>query len=509
MQVRVEAREIGRLEADILAIPIAAGTGKDRLPQRLAGANRWLGGQLASVLGSGDFRGRAGETLWLFPDAAAGGPPRALLIGVGDEDKLGADALRSAAGSAIGAGRSRGVAKVALLLLSSRRVRAPEAARAAAEGATLAAYRSDQWRTQEKEGESKAVPGRFAIVADGGDLRKTRSAAAIGATVAEGQNVARRLSNDPPNDLPPAALAQAAQRVAKDAGLKCRVFDVRELRRRKMGALLAVGQGSSNSPRLAVLEHEPRKGRRAPPTICIVGKGITFDSGGISIKPSANMQDMKHDMSGAATVVGLMQVVAHLKLPLHVVGIVAAAENLPGGGAYRPGDILRSMSGKTIEIQNTDAEGRLVLADALYFAQTEFKPAAIVDLATLTGACVVALGSWATGLFANHEGLARALRDAAEASGERVWTMPVWDEHRDHMRSQIADLKNVGGRDAGASTAAGFLSHFVGETPWAHLDIAGTAWTSKTGPYQPYGATGVGVRLLAELLGNWPKSGRV
>lgn len=510
MQVRVEAREIGRLEADVLAVPIVAGDGgKGRLPQRLASVNRWLGGRLASVLGNGDFRGRAGETLWLFPDEASGGPRRALLVGVGDEEKLRADALRLAAGSAIGASRSKNATAVAMLLLSSRRLRAPEAARAAAEGAVLAAYRSNTWRTQEKAGETKSDPERFAIVADRPDLRKTRSAAATGAIVAEGQNVARRLSNDPPNDLPPAALARAAQQVAKDSGLKCRVFDVREMRRRKMGALLAVGQGSRNSPRVAILEHQPRKGRRTPPTICIVGKGITFDSGGISIKPSANMQDMKHDMSGAATVIGLMQVVARLKLPLHVVGIVAAAENLPGGDAYRPGDILRSMSGKTIEIQNTDAEGRLALADALCLAETEFKPAAIIDLATLTGACVVALGSWATGLFANHEGLARALRTAAEESGERVWTMPVWDDHRDHMRSQIADLKNVGGRDAGASTAAAFLSHFVGDTPWAHLDIAGTAWTSKPGPYQPYGATGVGVRLLAELLGNWPKSGRV
>lgn len=510
MQVRVEAREIEQLAADVVAIPVAMGdAAKDRIPHRLAAANRWLNGRLADLLARGDFAGRVGETLWLFPAESAGGPPRALLIGVGDEDKLTADSLRSAAGQAIGASRSKRAAAVALLLLSNRRVRAPAAARAAAEGAVLANYRSDPWRTQNPPGENGVELERFSIVADGGDLRKARAAAAAGAIVAEGQNVARQLSNEPPNDLPPAALARSAQRIAKECGLRCRVLDVRELRRRKLGALLAVGQGSSNPPRLAILEHHPSKGRRTPPTVCIVGKGITFDSGGISIKPSANMQDMKHDMSGAATVVGTMQVVARLKLPLHVVGIVAAAENLPGGGAYRPGDILRSMSGKTIEIQNTDAEGRLALADALCLATTDFKPAAVIDLATLTGACVVALGSWATGLFANHEGLARALRNAAEQSGERVWTMPVWDEHREHMRSQIADLKNVGGRDAGASTAAAFLSYFVEDTPWAHLDIAGTAWTSKPGPYQPYGATGVGVRLLAELLENWPKSGRV
>jgi leucyl aminopeptidase len=275
-----------------------------------------------------------------------------------------------------------------------------------------------------------------------------------------------------------------------------------------MGALLAVGQGSANPPRLVVLEHRPRRRNRA--TLCLVGKGITFDSGGISIKPAGGMQDMKHDMSGAAAVVGALRAAALLDVPLHVVGILAAAENLPGGGAYRPGDILTSMSGRTIEIQNTDAEGRLVLCDALHFARTQFEPAAIIDLATLTGACVVALGSHASGLFSNHTGLVDALRRASEASGERVWPMPLFDEHRDEMRSQVADLKNVSGsRDAGASTAAAFLSRFVGETPWAHLDIAGTAYTGKTGPYQPYGATGVGVRLLAELMQDWPRGGLV
>ncbi len=507
MQVRVEAREVNQIAADVLAIPMAASDSRERLPSRLASADRWLGGRLEAVVRRGDFRGKAGEILWLFPEEGAGGPKRALLIGVGDEAKLTADALRDAAGRALGAARTKDAVEVTLLLLTSRRLRTPEAARAAAEGAVLASYRSDTWRTQ-REGPD-ADPETFSIAVDSRELRKARGAAATGAIVAEGQNLARHLSNEPPNDLPPAALARASQRLAKEVGLKCRVLDVREMQRRKMGALLAVGQGSKHPPRLVILEYQPPKGRRKLPTVCIVGKGITFDSGGISIKPSPNMQDMKHDMSGAGAVYGLMHVVAKLKLPLHVVGVLAAAENLPDGNAYRPGDILRSMAGKTIEIQNTDAEGRLVLADALHLANTDYKPAAIVDLATLTGACVVALGGWASGLFANHEGLARALRDASEASGERVWSLPVWDEHREHMRSQIADLKNVGGRDAGSSTAAAFLSHFVGETPWAHLDIAGTAWTAKPGPCQPYGATGVGVRLLAELLANWPKSGQI
>jgi leucyl aminopeptidase len=256
-----------------------------------------------------------------------------------------------------------------------------------------------------------------------------------------------------------------------------------------------------------VLEHRPRR-RRTGPTVCLVGKGITFDSGGISIKPSAGMQDMKHDMSGAAAVVGTLRAAALLELPMHVVGILAAAENMPGGGAYRPGDILQSASGQTIEIQNTDAEGRLVLADALHYARTTFAPDAMIDLATLTGACVVALGSWCAGLFGTHPGLIEAVRRAGEATGERAWPMPLYDEHRDEMRSPIADLKNVSGsRNAGACTAAAFLSRFVGEVPWVHLDIAGTAWTSKPGPFQPYGATGVGVRLLVQVLQEWPRLG--
>jgi leucyl aminopeptidase len=252
------------------------------------------------------------------------------------------------------------------------------------------------------------------------------------------------------------------------------------------------------------MEHNaPRSGARKKPTFCIVGKGITFDSGGISIKPAGGMEDMKHDMSGAAAVVGAMRAIALLKLPVHVVGLIAAAENMPSGTAYRPGDIVRTMSGKTIEVLNTDAEGRVVLADALHYAATHYSPKAMVDLATLTGACMIALGPWATGVFGSDDGLVQRIAAAGETTAERAWPMPLLQEHRDAMRSQVADLKNAGGRNAGASTAAGFLQAFVGDTPWVHLDIAGTGWTQKTGPYQPRGATGVGVRLLLETLDDW------
>jgi leucyl aminopeptidase len=232
----------------------------------------------------------------------------------------------------------------------------------------------------------------------------------------------------------------------------------------------------------------------------VVGKGITFDSGGISIKPAQGMDEMKHDMSGAAAVVGVLRACALLRVPMHVVGVIGAAENMPSGTAYRPGDIVTSMSGKTIEILNTDAEGRVVLADALHYARTHFEPRAIIDLATLTGACVVALGKWATGLFGNDAALVEVLRRAGEATGERAWPMPLWEAHRKAVRSEVAQLKNASGREAGASTAAAFLATFAEGTPWAHLDIAGTAWTSKAEGYHPRGATGVGVRLVFEAL---------
>ena len=263
-----------------------------------------------------------------------------------------------------------------------------------------------------------------------------------------------------------------------------------------------------NPPRLIVLEHNApqTRGRAKPrsrqPTICLVGKGITFDSGGISIKPSAGMDEMKHDMSGAAAVVGVLRACALLKVPLHVVGVIAAAENMPSGSAYRPGDVITAMSGKTIEVMNTDAEGRVVLADALHYA-SRFSPSATIDLATLTGACVVALGSVCCGVMGNDEKLITKVRAAGERTHERAWQLPLWEEHKKQVKGSVGDVKNTAGREAGTSTAGAFLSHFVDETPWAHLDIAGTAWTSKDDAYCVKGATGFGVRLLVELLQTW------
>ena len=505
MKISVESDDPSRAGAELLALPLTAVDTGARLVARAAAVDRALGGQIHDVIRSGDFRGRTGETLLLY-GRARGAPKRVLLVGLGDAGKLDADAIRQAAGRSVQAAVARRARSLALVLPTARAVRGADAARAAAEGAVLGAHRSDTWKTQRKNGPAVAVARVELLVERAAELRAARDAASLGVTVAECQNVARRLSNEPANLQPPAQLAAEARKVAREVGLRCRVLEVPELRRRKMGALLGVGQGSAHPPRLVVLEHVPARGARSRGTVCVIGKGITFDSGGISIKPGAGMHEMKHDMSGAAAVVGVLRAAALLELPLHVVGILAAAENMPGNDAYRPGDVLTSMSGQTIEIQNTDAEGRLVLCDAIHYARTEFEPDAIVDLATLTGACVVALGSHASGLFGTHDGLLETIRRAGQTTGERAWPMPCADEHRDAMRSQIADWKNVSGsRDAGASTAAGFLSGFVGDTPWAHLDIAGTAYTSKTGPCQPFGATGVGVRLLVEVLQNWKR----
>ncbi len=515
MQLTLESHDPAGTPVDLLAIPLfQVDPSRWKLGGRTTVLDRALGGRLSAALGTGDFRGKRGETLLVYPDAGSR-PKRLLLVGLGPEARADADALRRAAGAAVGAAATRRGGSVAIVAPVLRRLRPVAVAQALAEGAILGAYRYDAFHTSKENGRSE-ISACHLVFERPADARAARPGLAAGVVLAESQNLARDLSNAPANTLPPAALAREAERVAKEVGLACHVLDVPELRKRKLGAILAVGQGSENPPRIIVLEHRPPgsaarsmgRGARGSAAkrnkpVCFIGKGITFDSGGISIKAAAGMHEMKHDMSGAAAVIGALRAVALLRLPVHVVGIVASAENMPSGAAYRPGDVVTAGSGKTIEVLNTDAEGRLVLADALHLARTDYEPEALVDLATLTGACVVALGKWCSAMFGNNERLAERLRRAGEATAERLWPMPLWDEHREHIRGDVGDIKNTGGRDGGAITAAAFLSHFVGDTPWAHLDIAGTAYTEKSAPYQPRGATGVGVRLLVECLREW------
>jgi leucyl aminopeptidase len=509
MQVTVESRSPVQRSADVLALPLAQMDPSHwRLPARMAGVDRAAQGAVLSLLGTGDFRGKRGESLFLYPDGGIGAR-RILLVGLGEENRIDAEALREAAGIAVReTARCRGKA-LAIVGPGLRRVRVPAMAQAMAEGAILAGYRFDRYRSK-PENEPGEVRSVAILLEKGADLRAARAAASVGVCVAESQNLARDLSNEPPNVLPPAGIARAAQKLAKEVGLRARVLGEAEIRKRKLGAMLAVGGGSTHTPRLIVLEHNaPTKTRggkrpgRRPTTVCLVGKGVTFDSGGLSLKSPTAMTKMKHDMSGGATVIATLRAAALLKLRIHLVGIVGAVENMPGGRAYRPDDIVTAGSGQTVEIKNTDAEGRLVLADALHFARTEFEPDALIDVATLTGACNIALGPWASAVLGNNERLSDMIIKAGEKTGERFWPLPLWDVHREHMRSKVADVKQSAGREAGTITAAAFLSHFVGETPWAHLDIASTADTERSGPLQPTGATGFGVRTLCEILRGW------
>jgi len=517
MEVTVRTGRPAEAELDLLAVPcFRFEPEKWRMPPRIAAIDRALGGRMALALASGDFRGRSGQSLLLYGDDGAP-VTRVLLLGMGEESKADADTLRRVAAAAVGRAAACRAGRAGLLCPPLRRVRGPAAGQALAEGAVLGAYRFDEYKTRDED-DGDTGPESLALFAEGSAARATRAGARTGAALARAQNLARDLSNQPANSLTPDALARRASQMAREAGLRCRVLGPSEMRKLGMGGILAVGGGSAHPPRLVVMEHgAPGRGRarkkkggktarggRRLPTVCLVGKGITFDSGGISIKPSAGMDEMKHDMSGAAAVVGAMQAVAALRLPLHVVGIVGAAENMPSGTAYRPGDVVRTLSGTQVEILNTDAEGRVVLADALHYARTEFEPRAMVDLATLTGACVVALGKTLTGAFGNHERLVEVFRRAGLATAEKTWPMPLLEEHRKAVKSPVADLKNAAGRDAGASTAAAFLAHFAGDVPWVHLDIAGTGWSQgKVSDYQPRGATGVGVRLLVEVLRDW------
>jgi leucyl aminopeptidase len=505
MKITVDARAPSALSVDLLAVPIASDeVRRGRLAPRLAAIDRALGGAIAGAVASGDFTGKPSQQLLVYPDRRRKAR-RVLLWGMGEAKSIDAEALRVASGTAVSRAAGARSTRVALVVPPLGAGADPESCQALAEGAVLGGYRFDAYR--EKSDETSRVASLALIVARGQNLRASRDAAKLGVIIAESQNVARGLSNQPPNVLSPEQLAQEARAVARETGLAVRVFDVPELERRKMGAILAVGGGSSRPPRLIALEYAPKGAAKKSRPFAIVGKGITFDSGGISIKPAAGMDEMKHDMSGAATVIGVLRACALLELPIRVVGVIGAAENLPGGKAYRPGDIVTAASGKTIEVLNTDAEGRVVLADALHYAKSEFDPVAIVDLATLTGACVVALGRWATGLFGSHTGLVEAIRAAGERTGELAWPMPLLDGHKREIKSEVADIKNSGGRNAGASTAAAFLAAFVGDTPWVHLDIAGTAWTTTAlGGYQPRGATGVGVRMLLEVLRHWDGS---
>lgn len=441
-----------------------------------------------------DFRGQARQTLLLYPRGGLAAR-RLLLLGLGKRSAAHADTIRQGAAQASQKVRDLQLSSFAMNLPVVDSIPLSSAAQALAEGAELGLYRYLQYKSNLPAEQTHQVE-HMRLVLDG-HIDEVEQGVRLGQAVARGVMLARDLANGPGNAITPTRLGEVAQELGSRFGMEVTVLGPAELAQQGFGGILAVGQGSAQPPQFIIMEHGRGPNR---PTICLVGKGITFDTGGISIKPAEKMDDMKMDMGGAAAVLGTMQVVGELDLPLHVVGLISAAENMPSGNAYKPGDIVKTLSGQTVEVLNTDAEGRIVLADALFYAQ-RYQPAAIVDLATLTGAIMVALGPHAIGLMGNNQELADRLLRAGQVTAERVWQLPLWDEYRDMMKSEIADLKNAGGRYGGAITAAAFLAAFVGQWPWVHLDIAGTAWTDKAARvYHGPGATGIGVRLLTQLL---------
>jgi leucyl aminopeptidase len=496
MEIEVQRKDVAAAGGDALVILL---TKSDAPPRALRALDETLGGLLERIYGGGDFTGKSGEVLSL--PVAGIAAKRLIVVGLGDERSAVAENLRAAGGRAAKALARAKAKRASLAVPTLRRVKPEEAGQVLVEGLILGGYRFDKYKSGPDK--TPALEGVALLASDAAQVVALKRGVKLGQVLGESANVARELSNEPGGMCTPDHLAVESRKIAKACGLKVTVFGEKELEREKMGGILAVGRGSVNPPRLIVLEHgAPAKGARKRPTLAFVGKGITFDSGGISIKPAANMDEMKHDMSGGAAVIGAMRAAALLDLPIHIVGIVAAAQNMPDGNAYMPGDIIVSAQGKTIEVLNTDAEGRIVLSDALHYA-TGFKPDAIIDLATLTGACLVALGDVACGVLGNDEKLIAKVRAAADATHERGWPLPLWEEHKNAIKGTVGDILNTGGRNGGTSTAAAFLSHFVGETPWVHLDIAGTGWTTKETPYYVKGATGFGVRLLIELARRW------
>lgn len=485
MKVVVQQSAALEQESPLLVLNVYEGEG---LPELLAG-----------MVEEGDAVGGFKQQLLLYSRGALPAK-RVLLQGLGKRSALTADRLRQAAAQAAQKARELKLTGYASDLPTGDTIAPETAAQAVAEGAQLGLYRYLRYKTTGKEAESPALDTLTLLV--DGDAEAASRGAATGEAIARGVAFARDLANGPPNDVTPTYLGQQAEELGARLGLKVTVFGLDELREQGFGGLLAVAQGSAQPPRFIVMEYG--QAAEGTPTVVLVGKGITFDTGGISIKPAEKMDDMKMDMGGAAAVFGAMHAVGEIKPPLHVVALISSAENMPSGTAYRPGDIITTLSGKTVEVLNTDAEGRIVLADALHYAQ-RYNPQGVVDLATLTGAIMVALGPHAMGAMGNNAGLmARVLR-AGEASGERAWELPLWDEYREMVRSEIADVRNTGGsRFGGAITGAAFLDAFVGEMPWVHLDIAGTAWTeSRPKAYHSRGATGIGVRLLVQMLRDW------
>ncbi len=504
MKTDVKFEALQSLEAEILVVLAAdASSSKDKNAAAepvLLTNDATVAGADKPALRSGEFSATASETLLLYapPELKA---KRLLIVGVGKTAKLSLAEIRKAAGAAVRFVKPRKIRQVTFVLPEHEGLDLAAAARAAVEGAFVGDFDPDTYKSDRKD---RSIE-QFTVVAPvSADRQMVEAALRVGVILGESQNFTRALVNEPGNRLTPTILGERAAAMCKEQGLTCEVHSTDKIKELKMGAFWAVAQGSDEPPALIVMRYEPKNAPADGPMLALVGKGITFDTGGISIKPSEGMEKMKYDMAGGAAMIGAMRAIAQLKLKVRVIGIVCSAENMPSGKAYKPGDVAIAMSGKAIEVLNTDAEGRMVLADGLHYAR-QLGATHLIDAATLTGACVVALGMVNGGVFANDEDNYGRFQKALAISGERFWRMPLEEEYRDMIVSDIGDIKNTGGRYGGASTAAMFLKEFVEETPWLHLDIAGVAWVEEQKPWIAKGPSGVAVRSIVEWIRSYEK----
>jgi len=493
IDIKVKAGSATKQRDDAVVLPILEG-------RKLSPSGRALqestGKVIAQYLRKFDHLGEFGDIGMLY-EVPGCFSQRVAFIGAGEEKKLSLDALRRLAAKAARFFDRGGARDISLFLseLSVRGATVADKVQAIAEGVWLGLYRFDRYQKQEKKNR-RELRSVTIMIESRRDLADAEAAVFRARALAAGTNFARDLANEPGNVCTPEWLGEQALSL-KHERLKVTVMDKAAIEKAGFHALLAVNQGSAKEPRFIVLEYNGGDKGEAP--VALVGKGLTFDAGGISIKPAAQMDEMKFDMCGAAAVLGIFRAATELNLPVNLLGVIPSTENLLGAAAYKPGDIITSYKGITIEVQNTDAEGRLILCDALAYA-AEKKPAAIIDFATLTGACVIALGSQASGLMGNDDKLIKALKRSGDYTYDRVWQLPLFEEYQQQIKSEIADIRNIGGREAGTITAACFLSRFVEDVPWAHLDIAGTAWNMKGTDISAKGATGAGVRLVTDYL---------
>lgn len=508
MKVEVKSGDIAVWADDAIVVNLFEGV---RKPGGATGAvDRAMGGAISRLIDTGDFRGKFKEVTILQSDGRVLAR-RVIIVGLGEKEKFRLDRIREVSGRVALSVRDAGINRFSTIVHGSGfgGSNLAEATEAVTEGALLALYRFTDYKTMN---EAKREPEVMTIVTnEKARIGAMRRAAEAGAIVASSANMVRDLVNMPSNDKPPRVLGNLALKVAKEAGFKCRILDAKRIEALGMGGVLAVGRGSDEPPRFLIMEYG---GSRAVSPVVLVGKGVTFDTGGISLKPQEGplgpIWEMRHDMAGMATVLAVMNAVARLKLPIHVIALAPLTENMPSGRAQRPGDILRMYGGKTVEVLSTDAEGRLILADALVYAE-KLRPQAIIDVATLTGTAVYALGKRVTPVLGNDPRLIRRIKEAGDRTEERAWELPLFEEYAEQLKSDLADLKNTGGKSAGCITAAMFLRQFVGDRPWAHLDIAGTVWVhggqeSIDKAYMPKGPSGIPARLLIDMLRHWGKT---